>query len=359
VILLSFTSALNLKLETGVFSMLYGFSRESEWKWKTSSGGSIGFAFLSGGVGYIVLQRFVPGDDIVLKRPYDVWRFPIRFVGAGLSLNPFKRMPGSAQQSTEDTFSEGVVFLSDSFPREDLTIQDFQGPCLIADASVAFAIGKSWTGIAVGVPSHVFRSFRAVKSPRGNYVPQNDIKAIILTRSFNSGLQFGAGITSSVGYIGFGDLDDMYFDMPASTDDVSIRSDSSEKIELTIKGDVLFNFDDAHFKSEAKKPPQPTHKERIDCINALSAVSKVIERRKPRSVAIWGYTDSFGKEQHNNILSQSRASNMRQWIIGNTSMDPSKILAYGAGATEFVVSPKGTKDQQQSNRRVVIYLFYS
>jgi outer membrane protein OmpA-like peptidoglycan-associated protein len=45
---------------------------------------------------------------------------------------------------------------------------------------------------------------------------------------------------------------------------------------------------------------------------------------------------------------------VKSWLLITVGVNPAKVEAIGYGSTNFVVSPSGTIDQQEKNRRVEV-----
>lgn len=69
-------------------------------------------------------------------------------------------------------------------------------------------------------------------------------------------------------------------------------------------------------------------------------------------VVIEGHTDGVGSVQANQVLSENRASAVRQWLAGN-GIAASRLSTKGFGAT-VPVAPNDTPEGRQQNRSVEI-----
>lgn len=67
---------------------------------------------------------------------------------------------------------------------------------------------------------------------------------------------------------------------------------------------------------------------------------------------IEGHTDSVGSEKYNISLSQRRAESVKQYLVQNYSIDPSRLEAKGYGESQTIADNE-TKEGRQMNRRVV------
>jgi outer membrane protein OmpA-like peptidoglycan-associated protein len=267
--------------------------------------------------------------------------------------------------SLEQTDSAGRVFIGEGFSGRELASNDFEGLCLIQEISAAAAWGRAVTVFALGIPwkSLVFTAFSetGALAPVAEHAPEilgpagfllkkavqaghMGPKAILLASGRNLGFQLGASATSSMALVTRSHLS-----VPASSPDdpieeISVRSSSTQTEAIDIPSDVLFDFFEHEFR---KKPPEAVQATSM----ALAQVAALVKSKSPRSLEIWGHTDSI--EHHpgvNQPLSERRANTVRQWLIANNVMEASKIIARGAGATKPVASNQ-TEEGRQSARR--------
>lgn len=134
----------------------------------------------------------------------------------------------------------------------------------------------------------------------------------------------------------------------------------SEKIQATLKelgaketdteylielpGDILFDFDKWTIREDAEE--------------TLSKVGEIICTFQ-YPVAIIGHTDSKGTEAYNLELSKKRAEAVKQWLVSQAGIDPSRIETTGKGESEPIApntNPDGSDNPEgrQKNRRVEI-----
>jgi OOP family OmpA-OmpF porin len=115
-----------------------------------------------------------------------------------------------------------------------------------------------------------------------------------------------------------------------------------EPVLLRLPADVLFDFDSAQLKPDAA--------------NILGQASAMIAKYPDASVTVDGYSDSFGKPDYDLTLSQLRAQAVRDWLQGHAPAGTYHFKSQGHGASDFVVSPQLSIDQQQPNRRVELVI---
>ena len=115
-----------------------------------------------------------------------------------------------------------------------------------------------------------------------------------------------------------------------------------EPVMLRLPADVLFDFDSAQLKPDASA--------------LLGQAVAMIAKYPDASVTVDGYSDSFGKADYNQSLSQQRAQAVQDWLQAHAPSGTYHFKAQGHGAVDFVVSPTLSIDQQQPNRRVELII---
>lgn len=110
----------------------------------------------------------------------------------------------------------------------------------------------------------------------------------------------------------------------------------TEKVVIDLK--VEFEFDKAEIKSVYNEHLQKV----ANFLAAYPDAEGVIE----------GHTDSMGSEKYNLKLSQKRADNVRQYLIGNFGVKAERLKAVGYGESR-PIADNNTKEGRQRNRRVI------
>ena len=118
-----------------------------------------------------------------------------------------------------------------------------------------------------------------------------------------------------------------------------------EEIQISLSGDVLFDFD----KWEIKGEPEET----------LQKIAAAIKELNKSKVIIEGHTDSKGSESHNLNLSQKRAEAVRDWFISKAGLTDLEFQTKGYGESKPIAqntNSDGTDnpDGRAKNRRVEI-----
>jgi len=120
-----------------------------------------------------------------------------------------------------------------------------------------------------------------------------------------------------------------------------------EKIQVSLSGDVLFDFDKWDIKLEAEK--------------ILYKLVKAIKGLNVKEILIEGYTDSKGSDKYNLALSQRRAEAVKTWLVKKGGLEDAKIVTKGRGKANPVApntNPDGSDNPKgrAKNRRVEIFV---
>ena len=85
----------------------------------------------------------------------------------------------------------------------------------------------------------------------------------------------------------------------------------------------------------------------------LDEISKFLQSNASLNVIVVGHTDSQGSLEHNMVLSQQRADSVLQALTAQYKINPSRLLAKGAGSIAPVASNR-SEEGRARNRRVEI-----
>ena len=127
--------------------------------------------------------------------------------------------------------------------------------------------------------------------------------------------------------------------------DVNINF-TSQYVQLTLRGSVLFDSGSAELKSDA--------------LPMIQKIAMILERYSEGIIEIEGHTDSVpistSKYESNDVLSSYRALAMFNYLVENTSLDPAKIKHSGRG--EYIpVADNSTPEGRAKNRRIEIKIY--
>jgi outer membrane protein OmpA-like peptidoglycan-associated protein len=121
--------------------------------------------------------------------------------------------------------------------------------------------------------------------------------------------------------------------------------ESVTEIRIEVAGDVLFDFDSADLRPEAKQ--------------ALHDVAEIIRQYPGASIRVESHTDAKGSSSYNRKLSERRAESVRHWLMANEGLHDADFKIAGLGESQPAaanVTPDGSDNPQgrQKNRRVEI-----
>lgn len=122
---------------------------------------------------------------------------------------------------------------------------------------------------------------------------------------------------------------------------------TDQGLVIDLPENILFDFDKAELKSEAK----PT----------LDKINELISFYKDAPVEINGHTDSKGADAYNQNLSEKRAGAVKDYLTTTFDVTAARIKAVGYGESKPVApnaKPDGADDPEgrQKNRRVEVVI---
>lgn len=134
----------------------------------------------------------------------------------------------------------------------------------------------------------------------------------------------------------------------AGLDDLVELDFTSQYVQLTLNGSLLFNSGSAELTSEAQA--------------VMEQVGIILERYAESTIEIEGHTDSQPIHSYqypsNNELSDARALSVFYFLIEHTNLDPATIKHSGRG--EYVpIADNSTVEGRALNRRVEIKIYNS
>ncbi len=123
----------------------------------------------------------------------------------------------------------------------------------------------------------------------------------------------------------------------ASIDAANIQRNANV-LAVTFKSDYLFAVGSSNLNPGA--------------YDEISRVSRVLNQYPDTNIQVAGHTDSTGTEQANQALSERRAENVKNALIGQ-GVNPARISTIGFGESA-PIADNNTEAGRQLNRRVVI-----
>lgn len=118
-------------------------------------------------------------------------------------------------------------------------------------------------------------------------------------------------------------------------------TESEREIQVSLGAEILFDT------GEFTLRPRAT--------SALEQLAALIREHPDLPVEIEGHTDSVGTRASNDRLSRSRADAVKRWLVVKGSVPEGRMTTRGLGPTR-PVSPNGTAEGRQQNRRVKVRL---
>lgn len=121
---------------------------------------------------------------------------------------------------------------------------------------------------------------------------------------------------------------------------------TSQYVQLTLKGAILFDSGSASLKTDA--------------MPIVEKVALILERYAEHEIEIEGHTDNVpihtSKYANNNELSSSRALSMFDYLVEHTTLQPMQIKHSGRG--EYMpIADNSTPEGRAKNRRIEIKIY--
>lgn len=111
---------------------------------------------------------------------------------------------------------------------------------------------------------------------------------------------------------------------------------SEEKPSFILEG-ITFDFNKATIRPSSE--------------STLKEAGSVMQRFSSVMVRIEGHTDSIGSDQYNQNLSERRANSVKDYLVKNFGIDPSRIETVGFGKSRPIADNK-TEEGRAQNRRI-------
>ena len=84
----------------------------------------------------------------------------------------------------------------------------------------------------------------------------------------------------------------------------------------------------------------------------LDRIAEALIRQPDLKASLNGYSDASGSTEYNRMISESRASSVKMYLVGK-GVDPLRISVVGHGMKDFAAS-NASEEGQRLNRRVEI-----
>lgn len=152
----------------------------------------------------------------------------------------------------------------------------------------------------------------------------------------------GAAVGGTVGAIIGRQMDKKAAELERELEDAEIQR-VEEGIAVTFDSGLLFDFDSAELRSEAREN--------------LRKLAEIMNEDDNTELLIVGHTDSVGDESYNQGLSERRAESAARYIA-TQGIGYARVDTEGRGETE-PIADNNTEAGQQENRRVEVAIFAS
>ena len=121
---------------------------------------------------------------------------------------------------------------------------------------------------------------------------------------------------------------------------VEVTRPSEGQIDVRMTSDILFDVDSSSLRQESRA--------------TLGNLATNFRQYPDELIDVEGHTDSSGTTSHNQMLSESRASSVRSYLV-DQGVPGSRVTAVGYGETRPKAS-NSTPEGRQLNRRVEIHI---
>ena len=147
----------------------------------------------------------------------------------------------------------------------------------------------------------------------------------------------GAAVGGGIGYY----MDKQEAELRRKLEGTGVRVvRNGDQIELIMPGNITFDTDQASIKSSFT--------------GVLESVGLVLKEFDKTVIQIDGHTDSTGGDSYNQMLSERRASSVRDFLL-NQGIAPARTRATGYGE-RYPVASNETAAGREQNRRVELTL---
>ena len=162
------------------------------------------------------------------------------------------------------------------------------------------------------------------------------------TGSTAKGAIIGAVLGGAAGAIIGQQMDKQAEDLEGDLEGAEIER-VGEGIQITFDSGILFDFDSADLRPEAREN--------------LTTLAASLQEYPNTDVLIVGHTDSKGSDAYNQGLSERRAGSASDFLM-DQGIGPNRITVLGKGESEPVADNE-TEAGRQQNRRVEVAIYAS
>ncbi|MGK7312417.1 MAG: OmpA family protein [Candidatus Longimicrobiales bacterium M2_2A_002] len=156
------------------------------------------------------------------------------------------------------------------------------------------------------------------------------------------GAIIGAAVGGAAGAVIGNQMDKQAEELRSEIEGATVRR-VGEGIVVTFDTGILFNFDSAALRDEAR--------------DNLTELANHLDEYERTDVLIVGHTDSIGSETYNQRLSERRAESAATFVAQH-GVASSRISTRGMGESD-PISDNSTAEGRQENRRVEVVIYAS
>lgn len=121
---------------------------------------------------------------------------------------------------------------------------------------------------------------------------------------------------------------------------VEVTRPSEGEIEVRLTNDILFDYDSSALRAASR--------------TTLNELAENFSQYPDNQIIVEGHTDSTGSDAYNQRLSEQRAGNVADYLIGQ-GVPSRNVVVYGYGESD-PKSSNDTAEGRQLNRRVEIHI---
>lgn len=117
------------------------------------------------------------------------------------------------------------------------------------------------------------------------------------------------------------------------------REDTNQNVKFALQAEVLFAKDSAKLGDAA--------------LSRIAAIAEEIKKQSPKTVRVFGFTDSLGSSAHGDVLSKQRADAVQSALDKDLSDSGITYETRGYGE-QYPIADNSTEAGRKKNRRVEV-----
>ncbi|MCS7073096.1 MAG: OmpA family protein [Bacteroidia bacterium] len=181
-------------------------------------------------------------------------------------------------------------------------------------------------------------------------VTQNPLVGIIVAVDVEKGIEIEPKYINKYGYFEFDLINNRKYNLLVIDNNyITIKDD----MELDSTGAIFTKGVELHkpIVFESFEFRENSSELNTVIISKLNYLAKYLQDHPELKVTIRGHTDADGDANYNLLLSERRASSIKNWLIENADISSERLVAEGYGESRPVV-PNDTEENKARNRRV-------